>query len=66
MQCRKFFFSPSPSKKILFSDSKADWRKDITKGFKNSRHTIAFNAITSENIKPYDLLVPLTVQDLEN
>jgi len=66
LKFRKLLLSPSPSQKILFSDSKPDWVKDISKGFKNSRHTIDFNAITSENIKGYDLLVPLTVQDLEN
>ena len=66
LKFKKRIFSPSAPQKILFSDSKPDWSMEIKKGFKNSKHTIYFDVIHSDNIKAYDLVVPLTIQELEN
>jgi predicted ATP-grasp superfamily ATP-dependent carboligase len=49
--------------KILFSD-KVDWIRPIRRGFKFSRHEIVFKDISIENIRDYDMVVPLTVRDL--
>ena len=64
LKFRKFISNPSSAKKILFSKSKPDWATEIKRGFRNSKHSISFEAITSDNSKEYDLLVPLTIQEL--
>jgi hypothetical protein len=48
---------------ILFS-AKPDWEADIRSGFKSTPHAIAFGDFSLENIRQYDLVVPLTVHDL--
>ena len=50
--------------KILFSH-KPTWEDSIKKGFKYTQHAIAFGEISADNIKDYDLIVPLTIQDLK-
>lgn len=69
IQCLKFrktLVKPISSKRILFSNQKPDWREEIEKGFKNSKHEVFFDEITSENSKRYDLVVPLTIDELKN
>ena len=50
--------------KILFSPKPA-WEPFIKKGFKYMQHEILFDDISSRNIKDYDLIVPLSIQDLK-
>ena len=50
-------------KKILFS-YKEDWKKQIKVGFKFTNQTIIFEKLSKHNINKYDLVVPLTIQDL--
>lgn len=50
--------------KILFSNSKKDWIPFIEKGFELSQHEIFFAELSSSDIKSFDLIVPLTIQDL--
>jgi predicted ATP-grasp superfamily ATP-dependent carboligase len=59
----QFHLSLQRRMKILFSD-KMDWVKPIRRGFKFSRHEIAFKDFSLENIRDYDMVVPLTVRDL--
>lgn len=49
--------------KVLFS-KKMDWALQIGRGFRFSRHQIAFKDISLENITDYDMVVPLTIRDL--
>jgi predicted ATP-grasp superfamily ATP-dependent carboligase len=55
---------PGKKRKILFS-IKPVWEKSIRSGFMFTRHKIEFNEFTPENIKNSDLVVPLTISDLE-
>lgn len=50
--------------KILFSNSKKDWIPFIEKGFELSQHEIFFAELISSDINSFDLVVPLTIQDL--
>lgn len=50
--------------KILFSQKQA-WKKAITKGFRFTPHEIAFEKLSPENIRDFDLVVPLTIGDLK-
>jgi glutathione synthase/RimK-type ligase-like ATP-grasp enzyme len=50
--------------KILFSNSKKDWIPFIEKGFELSQHEIFFAELSFSDIKSFDLIVPLTIQDL--
>lgn len=49
--------------KILFSD-KQDWKRAIRAGFQFTRHEIAFEELSSDKFKNYDLVLPLTIRDL--
>ncbi len=49
--------------KILFSNHPG-WKPGIEKGFRFSQHELTFEDFTSENIKKYDLVVPLFMRDL--
>jgi len=48
--------------KILFSN-KQGWIRSIQKGFQSTTHEITFQEFSSEKIKDYDLVVPLTIRD---
>jgi glutathione synthase/RimK-type ligase-like ATP-grasp enzyme len=50
--------------KILFANSKKDWIPLIAKGFELSQHEIFFADLSSSDINSFDLIVPLTIQDL--
>ncbi len=58
----QIFLAPGRKVKILFSN-KPVWVRAIRKGFQFSRHQIAFDDFTVENIIAYDLLIPLTIRD---
>lgn len=64
LRLRKALFSPGRPYKILISESKPDWTPDIRKGFRNSKHHISFDQINPDTVKKYDLVVPLTIQEL--
>lgn len=49
--------------KILFS-KKDDWEPEIRKGFRSTRHEISFGILSPENVVKYDLIVPLTIEDI--
>ena len=57
---------PSTPKKILFSNNKEGWKRLITKRFRYSVHKVYFDEITSKNSRGYDLVVPFTIQELNN
>lgn len=65
LKLRKSFLRPTAPMRILFSDAKPDWSKEIRKGFKNSKHSISFAELNAKNSLAYDLLVPLTIQEQE-
>lgn len=50
--------------RILFS-IKEDWHSDIKRGFQFTQHVIEFGRISEDNIKDYDVIVPLTINDLK-
>ncbi|MDP9046914.1 MAG: hypothetical protein M3N14_02175 [Bacteroidota bacterium] len=50
--------------KILFSN-KPVWEKNISVGFRTTRHKLTFSDFTLENMRSNDLLVPLTMRDLK-
>ena len=50
--------------KILFSN-KPDWEPSIRNGFKYSQHELTFEEISLSEINNYDLVVPLTIRDLQ-
>ncbi|SCZ85573.1 conserved hypothetical protein [Nitrosomonas mobilis] len=54
---------PGPKMKILFSN-KQDWKRSIKKGFQFTPHEVKFGEFSSENIKDFDLFMPLTIHDL--
>jgi predicted ATP-grasp superfamily ATP-dependent carboligase len=56
--------SPGRSLRVLVSSGKPDWQKDIRAGFDGTPHRLEFGEITAESISDYDLVVPLTVEDL--
>lgn len=51
--------------KILFSKKEDDWEHFLSIGFRFTRHEIAFKEFYPENVKSYDLVVPLTINDLK-
>jgi hypothetical protein len=63
---QKAIITPGPSKRILFSNQKQDWVPDIHKGFRNSKHHIFFEELNSNSTEEYDLIVPLTIQELSS
>ena len=48
--------------KILFS-KKPEWEGRIKKGFRFTRHEIAFDDFSPDKLNEYDLVVPLTIDD---
>lgn len=48
---------------ILFS-KKAEWQEDMVNGFKGLPHKLTFAELTEANIAEYDLVVPLTIEDV--
>ena len=50
--------------KILFS-IKPEWEEQIRTGFLHTEHEIAFREFSPLAIKEYDLVVPLTIEDLK-
>ena len=55
---------PRRKRKILFSPM-PDWEKSIRAGFAYTHHEIAFREFSPEVIQAYDLVVPLTIDDLK-
>jgi hypothetical protein len=55
---------PKRKIKILFSN-RQDWKDSIKQGFRCTRHEIAFEELSPNNIKNCDLVVPLTMRDLK-
>ena len=53
----------APPLKILFSPFE-QWQDTIQKGFKATRHQIAFEQLQPERFSDFDLVVPLTVPDV--
>ncbi len=49
--------------KILFSDVQG-WKGFIEKGFRLTKHEIVFGVFSPDTLKAYDLVVPLTIEDL--
>jgi predicted ATP-grasp superfamily ATP-dependent carboligase len=49
--------------RVLISD-RQDWRADIRQGFNHTRHHVEFGAITPGSLGSFDLVVPLSIQDL--
>jgi len=66
LKFQQVLLHPSPPKKILFSNEKQEWKEELKKGFRNSRHKVFFGEITSENSKEYELIVPLKIHELIN
>jgi predicted ATP-grasp superfamily ATP-dependent carboligase len=56
--------SPGRSLRVLVSSGKPDWQEDIRCGFWRTPHKVEFGEITPESIGKYDVVVPLTVEDL--
>jgi len=61
----RLFFTPGKKMKILLSARRKEWEKRIRSGFRFTDHELDFNEFTPENIKKSDLVVPLTIDDLE-
>lgn len=55
--------SPKPKLRILFSD-RCMGEAFIRKGFQLSRHHVDFERLSAEKIKTYDLVIPLSMDDL--
>jgi len=51
-------------KRILFSNHEI-WKNSIKRGFKYSEHEISFGDLSKSNLQHYDLVIPLTILDLE-
>lgn len=56
--------SPGGAKKILFSE-KPDWENAIRGGFRRLPHQIEFGSITEDSYQRYDIVVPLTLDAVE-
>ena len=56
--------SSDRAKKILFSET-PEWTQDIKTGFHRLSHQIEFGRITEASFQQYDLVVPLSLPDLE-
>jgi predicted ATP-grasp superfamily ATP-dependent carboligase len=56
--------SSGGAKKILFSTNPA-WAETIQRGFRRLPHQVEFGSITAESFERYDIVVPLTIPDLE-
>ncbi len=54
----------SASLRILFFPPGHDWEGRIRAGFASTAHEIAFADFTPDNIRQYDLIVPLTIAGL--
>ncbi len=54
---------PGRKMKILFSN-REDWQYVIQKGFQSTRHEIVFADLAEASLQDYDLVVPLTIRDL--
>ncbi len=52
------------SLRILFSDEEGA-KPLIEKGFRKTRHSISFGQFTRDTIEKYDLIVPLTIADID-
>lgn len=50
--------------RILFS-RKDDWESGLREAFATTRHTLTFSALTEEHARTHDVVVPLTIGDLE-
>ncbi len=57
---------PSPAWNILFSNSMPEWRGDIERGFGATRHRLSFDNLSPDAIRACDLVVPLTINDLQH
>ena len=55
---------PGRKMKILFSP-KQHWQHLIEKGFQFTQHQLTFEDFSSKNINKHDLVVPLTIRDLQ-
>ncbi len=55
--------APRASLRILFPPGH-DWEERIRAGFASTAHEIAFADLTLDNIRQYDLIVPLTISGL--
>ena len=54
--------SRTQKKRILFSNKK-DWERGIKRGFRFTRHEVAFNDLSTCDLHHFDLIVPLTIRD---
>jgi hypothetical protein len=50
--------------KILFSN-KQDWKRPIENGFRFTHHDLAFADLSTAKLKDFDLVVPLTIEDVK-
>jgi hypothetical protein len=50
--------------RILFS-RKDDWEPGLREAFATTRHALTFSALTEEHARAHDMVVPLTIGDLE-
>lgn len=57
------YTTPGKSMRILFTDREA-WNDVIQKKFRLTRHQACFGDITTATLEEYDLIVPLTIEDL--
>ena len=55
---------PRKPLKILFSDEEGA-KHLIQKGFSRTRHQVAFGKFTRDSVQEFDLLVPLTIADID-
>ncbi|MCA9432846.1 MAG: hypothetical protein KC940_20185, partial [Candidatus Omnitrophica bacterium] len=55
---------PKRSLRILFSDQEGA-KHLIQKGFSRTRHEVAFGEFTRSSVVEYDLIVPLTIADID-
>jgi hypothetical protein len=56
-------FSPRRGLRVLMSE-KPEWHEGLKIGFAGTRHEVQFRAISPDNLGEFDLVVPLTTQDL--
>ncbi|MFA5983734.1 MAG: hypothetical protein WC782_06930 [Methylococcaceae bacterium] len=59
----KAYISKTPKRNILFS-LKPEWEKPIKKGFVFTGHKLTFASFDKNKIADYDLIVPLTIEDV--
>lgn len=63
LKTAKDIINPKPKLRILFSDQ-CKGEAFIRKGFRLSRHHVDFEKLSPEKIKTYDLVIPLSMDDL--